>query len=177
MVADEFLVKVLDEAVWAVVDSHAHDGHVVRVHDAVAKADTLPHSHHLGGAFGDFFEEGGIFVLLGDVGEEVVYGVVEHLGEHLLFVVAFGAGSFSSGVDIFWQKDLERSKPQKIRSHSQHNTAFFLNNIPSIQEISVYFGFVTDDETGCSGSWDSEIVHRFRAEELANRRPQDSPPI
>ena len=152
MVADVAGVEGIEEAEGAVVDRQPEDRHVVGVHHAVAEAHCLPLRHQLGGALRHRFQQRGVGLRCVAAGRVVL---VDH---------EVGQAAQRVGVVGGVREVLEVAEADEARRHARAHRG-------GLDLLATHRQCRTGDAQRARRR-NAEVMHRLRAEELADRRAQ-----
>ena len=152
-------VVAFEPAVGAVIDGQAEDGHVVRVHYAMDKADAHPLGHHDRTAAADLLEPACIDFGAGHAEFRVV-GRDHVIGEapELIRFIAPG-------------EDLEIAETHEGGRDATDDGAGLVLGIAVVEHVP-FDGFAGTDQAQGPRRRYAEVMHGFAAEEFAQRRAQ-----
>ena len=153
VIADVVRVEAVHEAERAVVDREAEDRHVVGVHHAVAEADGLPVRHQVGGAQRDFRQQ------------------------REIRIVGFAAMRIEAVDDVIGERAsiLPRDRSSRNARSEPKRTKLGDTRVTTadVSMVSRRTRQVGADDAQRARRRDAEVMHRFRAQEFADRRAQN----
>ena len=154
-------IEVVEPAVGTVIDRETKNRHIVGVHHAVHEAHAHPVHDHVGGALAHFGKpRDTAFGGLSDAGQRGKVardGEVNELGEQRE-VIARG-------------ENLEVAEADERRRDAAHNGTRFRRGVAVVEHVT-HHAIASGHERQGAGGRHPQMMHRFAAQKLANRRTQ-----